>query len=459
MDQIAARHEEGWVRDMSRLVAIIGRPNVGKSTLFNRVVGERIAIVEDTPGVTRDRLYGRCVHEDVEFDLIDTGGFDPHPEDPLLKVMKDQVELALDEADLIIFLMDVKAGLNPVDEDIHRMVSRWEKPIFHAVNKVDSPEKESEAYEFFSLGAETLYFISATHGRGVLALFDDVTAALQLNPVEALPEEGIPQIAVVGRPNVGKSTLINQLLGETRLLTSDVPGTTRDAVDTRLRTDDGREYVLVDTAGMRRKRSIKDTIEHYSVLRSIKGMERAHVVVLLLDSRVGLEDQDAKIANLVEARGRGMIFLFNKWDLIEKDGRTAQLFVKAMHTKFPSFAHVPVLFASALTGKGVNKLLAAADQVKENWSRRITTGELNRFVEASVRRNPPPLHKHRPGRIYYCAQPQSGPPTFIFHVNRVEAFHETYRRYILNRMRESYEFNGTPLRLFFRKRTADSKST
>ena len=444
---------------MSRLVAIIGRPNVGKSTLFNRVVGERIAIVEDVPGVTRDRLYGRCEHEDVEFDLIDTGGFDPNPEDPLLKVMKDQVELALDEADVIIFLMDVRAGLNPVDEEIHRMVSRWEKPIFHAVNKVDSPEKESEAFEFFSLGAEAVYFISATHGRGVLALFDDVILALQKNPLEALSEEGIPQIAVVGRPNVGKSTLINQLLGEERLLTSEVAGTTRDAVDTRLTTEDGREYVLVDTAGMRRKKRIKDTVEHYNVLRSIKGMERAHVVVLLLDARVGMEDQDIKIANLANARGRGLVFLFNKWDLIEKDGRTAQTFVKALHIKFPSFAHVPILFASALTGKGAQKVLKAADLVKENWSRRVTTGELNRFVEATVRRNPPPLHKHRPGRIFYCAQPQSGPPTFIFHVNRVEAFHETYRRYILNRLREAYEFDGTPLRLFFRKRSARPRQT
>lgn len=441
---------------MSRLVAIIGRPNVGKSTLFNRLLGERKAIVEDIPGVTRDRIYGRCTHEDVDFDLIDTGGFDPNPVDPLLKVMKDQVEMALDEADVIIFLMDVRAGLNPVDVEIHRMVSRWEKPVFHAVNKVDSPEKEGEGYEFYSLGADAVYLVSATHGRGVLALFDDVVAALRDKPLDVLPEEGAAHIAVVGRPNVGKSTLINQLLGETRLLTSDIPGTTRDAVDTRLATDDGREYVLVDTAGMRRKRRIKDAIEHYSVLRSIIGMERAHVVMLLLDSRVGMEDQDVKIANLAEARGRAMLFVFNKWDLIEKDGRTAQTFAKALRTKFPSYAHVPVLFTSALTGKGATKVLAAADSVRENWSRRIGTGELNRFVEATVRRNPPPLHKHRPGRIYYCAQPQSSPPTFIFHVNRVEAFHETYRRYMLNRLRESYEFNGTPLRLFFRKRSAAS---
>jgi GTP-binding protein len=442
---------------MSRLVAIIGRPNVGKSTLFNRLIGERRSIVEDIPGVTRDRIYGHCEHEEVAFDLVDTGGFDPNPDDALLKVMKDQVELALDEADAIIFLMDVRAGLNPVDEEIHRMISRGEKPVFHVVNKVDSPEKEAEGYEFYSLGAEGIYLISATHGRGVLALLDDVILAVKDLPLGAPLADDVPHIAVMGRPNVGKSTLINRLLGETRLLTSDVAGTTRDAIDVRLSTRDGKEYVLVDTAGMRRKRSITDAIEHFSVLRSIMGMERSHVVLLLLDARYGMEDQDVKIANLAEARGRGLIFLFNKWDLIEADGQTAQMFTKALRTRFPSYSHVPVLFTSSLTGRGVNKVLQAADRVKENWNRRITTGELNRFVEAALIRNPPPLHKHRPGRIYYSAQPQSGPPTFIFHVNRVEAFHETYRRYLLNQLREHYEFSGTPLRLFFRKRTSRSE--
>ncbi len=443
---------------MSRLVAIIGRPNVGKSTLFNRLVGERKAIVEDIPGVTRDRIYGRCVHEEFPFDLVDTGGFDPNPEDPLLKVMKQQVEVALHEADAIIFIMDVRGGLNPVDEEIHRMVSRWQKPVFHAVNKVDSPEKEDEGYEFYSLGVEHLYFVSATQGRNVLTLLDDVVEALKDNVLAEEPPPDVPHVAVMGRPNVGKSTLINQLLGETRLLTSDMPGTTRDAVDIRLAGPDGSPYVFVDTAGMRRRKKVSDTVEHYSVLRSIKGMERAHVVLVLLDSRYCMEDQDAKIANLAEARGRGMIFLFNKWDLIQKDQRTAQMFVKALHTRFPSFAHVPVLFTSALTGKNVLKVLEAVDRVKGNWEKRVPTGELNRFVEAAVTRNPPPLYRHRPGRIYYATQAEVGPPTFLFHVNKPEAFGETYRRYLANRLREEYGFDGTPLRLFFRRRQSTSKA-
>jgi len=438
---------------MSRAVAIIGRPNVGKSTLFNRIVGERIAIVEDIPGITRDRIYGKGSHNDVDFDVIDTGGFDPNPDDPLLKVMKEQVDIALQDADAILFVMDVRSGLNPVDIEIQRMVSRDDRPVYHLVNKVDSPEKEREAFEFYKIGVEKLYFVSASHGRGVRGVLDDLTRVMAALPEVPMPPPDIPRITVVGRPNVGKSTLINNLLGEERLLTSDIPGTTRDAVDTRWTAPNGREYVLVDTAGMRRKRSITDKVEHYSVIRSIRSMERAHVVVLLLDSRFGMEDQDAKIGRLAEQRGRGLVILFNKWDLIQKDTRTAQLFLKAFHARYPSFSHVPVHFVSALTGKSVNKILAAATRVKTESERRIGTGELNRFVEAAVKRSPPPLFRHRPGKILYVTQPETAPPTFVFQVNHPEAFTPTYRRYIMNRLREDYGFAGTPIRLFFRRRS------
>jgi len=437
---------------MSRFVAIIGRPNVGKSTLFNRLVGERKAIVEDIPGITRDRIYGRCTWEDFEFDLIDTGGFDPNPDDPLLKIMKQQVDLALEEADAIIFVMDVKGGLNPVDVEIQRMVARWRKPVFHAVNKVDSPEKEREAFEFYQLGLGHLYFISATHGRGLMALMDDVIEALGSAPELAPVAVDVPHVAVVGRPNVGKSTLINWLLGKQRLLTSDMPGTTRDSVDTLWRSPEGKQYVLVDTAGMRRKRSVRDSTEYYSVIRAIKSMERAHVVLLLIDARLGMEDQDAKIANLVANRGRGFVIVFNKWDLIRKDHKTAQRFVKALKEMYPTLSYVPCAFASAATGKGVRKLLPLVDSVKTSWEARISTGELNRFIERVVRKTPPPLTRRRPGKIFYVTQAETAPPTIMMTVNHPSYFSDNYRRFLLNQIRDQYEFTGSPIRLFLRRR-------
>lgn len=438
---------------MSRVVAIIGRPNVGKSTLFNRIIGERKAIVEDIPGITRDRIYGRATWNDIDFELIDTGGFDPNPDDALLKVMKEQVDIALGDADAILFVMDVRGGLNPVDFEIQRMVSRDDRPVFHLVNKVDAPEKEGEACQFYELGIRNLYFVSAAHGRGVPTVLDDLVEVLSELPAVPLPPADVPCIAVVGRPNVGKSTLINTMLGEERLLTSNIPGTTRDAVDIRWTGPNGKDYVLVDTAGMRRRRSITDKVEHYSVLRAILSMERAHVVVLLLDSRFGMEDQDAKIARLAEQRGRGLVILFNKWDLIQKETKTAQLFLKAFHARYPSFDHVPVLFVSALTGKSLNKLLGAAERVKTEWEKRISTGELNRFIEACMIRNPPPVIRHRPGKVLYATQPVASPPTFVLQVNHPDAFPPTYRRYLTNRLREEYGFAGTPIRLFLRGRT------
>ena len=441
---------------MSGLVAIVGRPNVGKSTLFNRLVGSRKAIVEDIPGVTRDRIHGRSEFEGRDFAVVDTGGFDPNPDDPFLKIMKLQVDLALDEADAIIVVMDVKAGLTPVDREIHRMLSRRKKPVFYAVNKVDSPEKEREAFEFYEIGEEHVHFISATHGRGIGDMLERVVESLP--PDEGLPPIGeTPYVAVVGRPNVGKSTLINWLLGENRLLTSDIPGTTRDSVDTRWESPDGKSYVFVDTAGMRRKRSVKDAIEHYSVLRSIRSIERAHIVLLLLDGRLGMEEQDVKIANLVEKRGRSLAFVFNKWDLVDATPKTAQELVRDTKERYPSLSYVPALFTSAKTGRGITKLIPLVDDLRTHWEKRVPTGELNRFVTGLLQRNPPPLLRHRPGKVFYTAQPETCPPTFIFHVNKPAAFTDTYRRYLNNRIREEYKFTGSPIRLFFKSRVSGDK--
>ena len=441
---------------MSRLVAIIGRPNVGKSTLFNRLLKSRKAIVEDIPGITRDRIQARCEWGEHHFDLVDTGGFDPAPDDPLLRIMKEQVELAMEAADSVIFVMDVKSGLTPVDREIHRMLVKWKKPVYYAVNKVDSPQKEVEAYEFYELGRDYVYFISATHARGLEALLDDVAERLPDEP-EAPPLDDVPHIAVVGRPNVGKSTLINYLLGENRLLTSDVPGTTRDSVDTRWQASNGRGYVLVDTAGMRKKRAVKDSVEYYSVVRAVRSIERAHVVLLLVDAVHGVQEQDVKIANLIEARGKPFALVFNKWDTVDKDGKTAGKFKKTFYERYPSLDFIPVAFTCAITGKGVHKLLPLVEELKSASETRIPTGELNRFVSDQLERTPPPLFKHKPGKIYFVTQAQICPPIFIFHVNHPQAFGPTYQRFLHHRLRDKWGFTGAPLRLFFRSRRPDDK--
>jgi len=440
---------------MSGIVAIVGRPNVGKSTLFNRLVGSKKAIVQDVPGVTRDRIYGRCIHEERTFDVVDTGGFDPNPDDFMFKIMKDQVELAIDGADVILFVTDVVAGLTPVDAEIHKMLAQRGKKVFVVVNKADSPEQDARGAEFYKLSDEPS-FISATRGRNVAELLDKVAECIPEGDV-APPEGDVPHVVVMGRPNVGKSTLINRILGEPRLLTSEVPGTTRDAVDTKLTLADGRTYVLVDTAGMRRKRSVTDAIEYYSIVRAVRAMERSHVVLLLLDGTLGMEEQDAKIANLVEERGRPMGLVFNKWDKVEKDEKSARKLTSDTYDKFPSMAHVPIAFVSALTGKGVSKLLPLADQLKRTAERRIGTGELNRFIGALVEKTPPPLYKHHPPRIYFVTQAETRPPTFVFQVNQPLGFTHTYRRFLLNRLREQYKFAGSPIRLVFRKRGAEKQ--
>jgi len=388
--------------------------------------------------------------------VIDTGGFDPNPDDPLLRLMRDQVEIAIREADLVLFLTDFKSGLSPVDQEIARMLLGCGRPVLCVVNKVDSYDKEAPAAEFYALGAEDLHLISAAHGSGVHALLE---RAFSLLPRDAGlggegegDQQGVTRVAVVGRPNVGKSTLINRLLGTTRLLTSEQPGTTRDAVDTLWEGPGGERLVLVDTAGIRRKRAVRDAVEYYSVVRAVRSIERAHIVVLLADATLGFDAQEAKIAALIEERGRAFAVAFNKWDLVEKDGETADRYRKRLVQEYPFLSFVPVAFLSARTGRGAARLIALAAELKQSWEKRVPTAELNRFV-GGLTAHLPPSAGGRHGRIYYAAQVQAGPPTFLFHVNLPAAFTVSYKRYLENRLREEFGFAGTPIRLVFRQRS------
>jgi len=535
------------------VVAIVGRPNVGKSTLFNRLVGRRAAIVEDFAGVTRDRHYGDGELFGRKFIVIDTGGFEPETDDGMLKAMRNQAQLAIEEADVVIVLFDGREGLLPADREITRMLQRSGKPVHYAVNKIDGQRHEPLVAEFWELGIEMVWGVSAQHGPGVYDLMEPVLDDLPEEVAEESDEERAPnvtKIAIIGKPNAGKSTLVNRLLGEERLLTSNIPGTTRDSIDTwlELPPDQGmldaiteelaafegngaaagsdadddddiwsdeaseadefpegvtadprwpvytwedeadveamaeaedefgnveadvqrmraalqeqlerakmpRRYLVIDTAGVRRRKWVKTALEKYSIVRSFKSIDRADVCLLVIDATSGVTDQDAKLAGLIQAKGKACVILVNKWDIVpDKDSNTAGGYVKTLRRDLGFIGYAPILFISAMTGQRTHKIMGEVDGVRRNWQRRVPTSELNKFVETLTERQPPPIHKGRRPRIYYTSQVATGPPTILLSVNDKTSFKAAYQRFLLNRIRRRWEFGGTPIKLIWRGR-------
>ena len=435
---------------MKPLVAIVGRPNVGKSTLFNKIVGKRIAIVEDTPGVTRDRIYADAEWLNYRFTLIDTGGIEPESEDIIAKQMRRQAELAIETANVIIFIVDGRAGITAADEEVADMLRRCKKPIVLVVNKVDHPKFEESIYDFYSLGIGTPISISAEQGLGIGDMLDEVVAGF--SAMDEDEEEHSIGIAVVGRPNVGKSSLVNALLGEERTIVSNVPGTTRDAIDSPF-TYGGKDYTLIDTAGIRRKRSIEDeTVERYSVIRSLAAIRRCDIALIVVDAERGLSEQDVRIAGYVHEEGKASVLVVNKWDTIEKDTYTVEKFKKEMLADLAFMSYVPMLFISAKTGQRVQKVMEMASFAYEQNSIRITTGKLNDIVNEAITMNDPPVNNGRRLRVYYSTQVSTCPPTFVIFVNEPDLMHFSYRRYLENYIRKSFSITATPIRLIIRKR-------
>lgn len=439
---------------MKPLVAIVGRPNVGKSTLFNRLVGKRIAIIEDTPGVTRDRIYGDAEWLTHNFTVIDTGGIEPDSDDVILAQMRRQAELAIETSHVIIFVVDGREGLTAADEEVADMLRRSKKPIVLAVNKVDHVKYEDTAYDFYSLGIGDLVTISAGQGLGVGDLLDEVVKYFP--EIENDEEKESVSIAVVGKPNVGKSSLVNALLGQERTIVSNIPGTTRDAIDTPF-VFNGRDCVLIDTAGIRRKRAVGDeNVERYSVIRSLAAIRRCDVALIVVDAEQGLSEQDVRIAGYVHEEGKASVLVVNKWDVIEKDTHTVEKFKKDMLADLAFMSYVPILFISAKTGQRVNRVMNEAFSVLEQASTRISTGILNDVIGEAVTMSEPPSVKGRRLRIFYSTQASVRPPTFVIFVNDAELMHFSYRRYLENYIRKSFKIDSVPIRLIIRNRSEDN---
>ncbi len=433
------------------IVAVVGRPNVGKSTLFNVLAGERISIVKDTPGITRDRIYADVTWLDKNFTLIDTGGIEPDSKDIILSQMREQAEIAIMTADVILFLVDVKQGLVDADAKVADMLRRSKKPVLLVVNKVDSFDKYmADVYEFYNLGIGDPIPVSAANRLGIGDMLDKVMEHI---PEEAFTEEEDerPKIAIVGKPNVGKSSIINKLVGENRVIVSDIAGTTRDAVDTEV-TYNGKEYVLIDTAGVRRKNKIKEELEHFMIVRTVSAVERADVVVLVIDATEGVTDQDTKIAGIAHERGKGIIIAVNKWDAIEKDDKTTNKFTAEIRDMLAFMPYAEIMFISAKTGQRLPKLYEMIDMVMENHALRVATGVLNEIMMEAVAMQQPPTDKGKRLKLFYITQVSVKPPTFVIFVNDKELMHFSYTRYIENRIRDAFGFRGTPLHFIIRER-------
>ncbi|MDE6312738.1 MAG: ribosome biogenesis GTPase Der [Lachnospiraceae bacterium] len=433
------------------IVAIVGRPNVGKSTLFNALAGERIAIVQDKPGVTRDRIYAEVNWLNMEFTLIDTGGIEPDSQDIILSQMREQAEIAIATADVIVFMTDVRQGLVDSDAKVADMLRRSKKPVLLVVNKVDSFEKfMPDVYEFYNLGIGDPIPISAASKLGLGEMLDEITNHFNKEECEEQEDER-PRIAIVGKPNVGKSSIINRLVGEDRVIVSDIAGTTRDAIDTMVKHD-GREYVLIDTAGLRRKNKIKEELEKYMIVRTVSAVERADVVVVVIDAGEGVTEQDAKIAGIAHERGKGVIIAVNKWDVLEKDDKTMNRFTARVRDTLAFMPYAEMMFISAKTGQRLVKLYDTIDMVIENHALRVATGVLNEIMSEAVAMQQPPSDKGKRLKLYYITQVAVKPPTFVIFVNDKELMHFSYTRYIENRIRDAFGFKGTPLKFIIRER-------
>lgn len=437
---------------MKPIVAIVGRPNVGKSTLFNKLTGKRQAIVEDTPGVTRDRLFGDVEWGMHEFSLVDTGGIEPLSKDIILSQMREQAQLAIDSASAIIFMTDLTSGVTASDMDISQMLLKSGVPVVLCVNKGDSVgDPPPEFYEFYNLGLGDPILVSSVHGHGTGDLLDKICSYLTF---DESPEEAgdVINVAVIGKPNAGKSSLVNKILGENRMIVSNIPGTTRDAVDSEMENSHGK-YVFIDTAGLRRKSKVEDNIEYYSNLRAEMAVERADVCVIMIDAEEGFTEQDSKVAGIAHEAGKGCIIAVNKWDAVDKDGKTMQEYQKKLENDFSFMSYAPFVFISAKTGQRLDKLFELINQVAANNAMRITTGMINDILAQATARVQPPTDKGKRLKIYYMTQASTKPPTFVCFVNSKELFHYSYQRYLKNQIRETFGLSGTPLRLIIRERT------
>ena len=434
------------------IVAVVGRPNVGKSSLFNALAGKRISIVEDTPGVTRDRIYQDVDWLTHTFTLVDTGGIEPDTSDQILKQMREQAEIAIETADVILFMVDGKTGLVDADAQVADMLRRSGKPVVLTVNKIDAYERDvANIYEFYELGLGDPHAISAANRQGLGDLMDEVVKLFPVEETGSEEEDDRIHVAVVGKPNVGKSSLINRLIGKDRLLVSDIAGTTRDAIDTEV-TYQGKDYVFIDTAGLRRKNKIKEQLERFMIIRSVGAIERAQVVVLVIDAAEGVTEQDAKIAGLAHENGKAVIIAVNKWDLIEKDNKTVNEFTARIRSTLSFMPYAEILFISAATGQRLTKLYGLIDMVSENHALRIQTGVLNEVLTRALVMQQPPADRGRPLKIYYMTQVSVRPPTFVAFVNDKELAHFSYMRYLENQLREAFGFRGTPIRFIVREK-------